>query len=579
MAHDEERYCYEFGPFCLDAGQKLLLRAARIVPLTLKAYETLLVLVRNAGQFVSKERLLAEVWADSNVEENVVAVNISTLRRALGEQTDARPYIENSPKRGYRVSADVRKVRCAEAADAAVSLAILPFANASDDPQAEYLSDGITESIINILSPLRRLRVIARSVVFRYKGQPVDPQQAGRELAVQTVLMGQVLRLGARLVIRTELVDVADGRQLWGAQYDRQAADLLAVQEEIAMEIANRLKLQLSLAERQQLSKRYTEDTVAHDRYLLGRFFWNKRTPESLAKAIDYFQQASTRDPNYSVAYSGLADCYTLLHYYSALRPTDAMPQAQAAAEQALRIEPTLAEAYASRGIVRFWYEWDWVGAESDFKQSLALNPAYATAHQWYCWYLVALRRFDEALAVGARSLQLDPLALPVNAALGKAYFFAGRYDEALAQCQKTLEMDAHFIPALHFGGRAYEQKGLHREALRLHTQAGKLSGDLPLATAILAHTHARAGHTDEARRLLDSLLTLHAQSRRYVPAYGLALAYAALDDDDQAFAWLERACAERFFWLVYLDVDPSFDRLRRDPRFAALRRRIGLPD
>jgi TolB-like protein len=591
MAHDEARQLlYDFGPFRLDTAQRLLLRAGRIVPLTPKAYETLLALVRDRGQIVSKERLLTEVWPDSFVAENVLAVNISTLRKTLGEQPDGRLYIENVPKRGYRFLAPVRAAPAgnnqhahdgAASADAQIdaptSLAVLPFVNASADPHAEYLSDGITESIINSLARLAQLRVMARSVVFRYKGEAVDPQQVGRELNVRAVLAGQVLQLGEHLIIRTELVDVADGRQLWGAQYDRKPADLLAVQAEIATEISDRLRLQLSRAERQQLSKRYTEDTEAHRLYLMGRYFWNKRTPDSLLKAIDYFQQASTRDPNYSVAYSGLADCYTLLNYYSAFRPDAAMPQAQAAAEKALAIEPTLAEAHASRAIVKFWYEWDWAGADADFKQALALNPGYATAHQWYCWYLVALQRFDEALATGARGVELDPLALPVNMALGKAYFFARRYDEALAQCLKTLEMDANFIPALYFCGRAYEQQGMYEAALALYEQARVMSGDLPLATAILGHAHARAGHTDKARQLLSSLFELQAQGRRYVPAYGMALVHTALGEHEQACEWLARACDERFLWLVYLDVDPVFDPLRADPHFTTLRQRVGL--
>ena len=601
MTSERERRVYEFGPFRLDAAESSLRRAGRLVALTPKAFDTLRTLVEHSGRVVSKEQFLSAVWPDSFVEENVLAVNISTLRKALGAQGDGRLYIENVPKRGYRFAADVRELangaaevrpgdnhnhaRPTPAPDAAhehvlTSLAVLPFVNASADPQAEYLSDGITESIINSLAQLTQLRVMARSVVFRYKGRETDPQQVGRDLDVRAVLVGQVLQLGERLIIRTELVDAADGRQLWGAQYDRDPADLLTVQEEIATEISARLRLRLSLAERQQLGKRYTANTDAHRLYLKGRYFWNKRTPDSLLKAIAYFEQASKTDPHYSLAYSGLADCHTLLSYYSAFPSDAAMPQAQAAAEQALAIDPTLAEAHASRAIVKFWYGWDWTGAEEDFKHSIAHSPVYPSAHQWYCWLLVALRRFDEALSEGERALELDPLALPVNMALGKAYFFARRYEEALEQSQRTLELDANFIPALYFCGRAYEQKGMYAEAIALYEKGLlKLSGGLPLATAILAHAHERAGDTDTARRLLAALLELHAQERSYVPAYAVALVHTALDECEAAFAWLARACDERFIWLVYLDVDPAFDRLRADPRFTHLRRRVGLPD
>ena len=596
MTSERDGRVYEFGPYRLDTAESSLWRAGELVPLTPKAFDTLRTLVEHSGRVVSKERLLGAVWPDSFVAENVLAVNISTLRKALGTQAGGQFYIENVPKRGYRFTADVRVRQVAahtgerRAAtvgrdgaaqrSAPLSLAVLPLVNASDDPNVEYLSDGITESIINSLAQLAQLRVMARSVVFRYKGLHVDPQQVGRELDVRAVLAGQVLQLGERLIIRTELVDAADGRQLWGAQYDRNPADLLAVQEEIATEISDRLRLRLTTAERQQLGKRYTDDIEAHRLYLRGRYFWNKRTPDSLQKAIEYFQQASKHDPHYSLGYSGLADCYTLLNYYSALRPAVMMPLAHAAAAEALKIDPGLAEAHASRAIVEFWYEWDWAGAEASFQQALALSPGYATAHQWYCWYLVARRRFDEALAAGARALELDPLALPVNMALGKAYFFARRYEEALEQCQKTLELDANFIPALYFCGRAYEQQGRYDEAIALYEKGLiNLSGGLPLATAILGHAYARAGEEVKARQLLASLHELHALGQRYVPAYGLGLIYTALGAHDEAFAWLDEACAERFLWLVYLDVDPAFDALRADPRFAALRLRVGLTD
>ncbi len=459
------KHFYEFGRFRLDPEEHLLLRNGKPVALTPKVFDILLVLIRNSGHVVEKGELMRAVWPDSFVEENNLTVNMSALRKALGTGHAERQYIETVPKRGYRFFANVREVR-GESPDlveeyagarliteekssvrrdqAITSLAVLPLVNASADPQMEYLSDGITETIINSLAQLPQLRVMARSTVFRYKGREADPQAVGHELGVGAVLTGRVSQVGESLIISMELVDVAHGWQLWGEQYNRNPADIFALQEEIAREISGKLRLRLTGEQQQRLTKRYTESTEAYQAYLRGRYHWNKYTREGLKKGTAYFQQAIDLDPGYALAYAGLADSYyRLSNLY--LPPREAMPKAKAAAMKALEIEEMLAEAHASLGLVRFWYEWDWQGAEREYKRAIELNPGYAIAPLWYGLQLMALGRFDDALAEMKRAQDLDPLSLVINTNLGGTLYRARRYDQAIEQCRRTLEIDSSF--------------------------------------------------------------------------------------------------------------------------------------
>ena len=456
------------------------------------------------------------------------------------------------------------------------SLAVLPLANISADPNAEYLSDGITETIINNLSRLPKLKVMARSTVFRYKGQEIDPKVIGNDLSVRAVMTGRVLQIGDELLITTELVDVRDGSQLWGEQYKRKLVDIFEVQEEIARRISEKLEVRLSGEERKQLVKRHTENHEAYQAYLKGRYYWNKRTPQGFLKGIEYFERATSIDPDYSVAYSGLADCYTLLNYAGGLKPKEAMPKAQAAANRALQIDNSLAEAHNSLAAVKFWYEWDWAGAEKEFKRAIQLDPNYAPAHHWYCWFLLAMERFDEAIESGKRALEVDPLALPINMAVGKAYFYARRFDDSIAQSQKTIEMDPGFMPALFYLARAYHQKARHEEAIEIARKLVEASGGVLSLTAFLGYMCTGA-NPDESRTILETLLPLTANDQRYISAFAIALIYAGLQEPDGALHWLEKACEERNLLVVYLNVDPAFDSLRSHPRFMELRRRIGL--
>lgn len=457
------------------------------------------------------------------------------------------------------------------------SLAVLPFVNVSADPNTEYLSDGISESIINSLSQLPNLRVMARSTVFRYKGKDTDPQKVGQELRVRAVLTGRLLQRGDTLIVQTELVDAEKGSQLWGAQYNRPVADVLAVQEDISREISQNLRLRLSGEEKQRLTKHSTENAEAYQLYLKGRYYWNKRTPQGFRKATEYFEQAIEKDPGYALAYTGLADCYSVLDWYGLVAPKECSPKAQAAATKALAIDDTLAEAHASLGFLKALYEWDWSGSERELKRAIELNPNYSATHLWYTNFFSGQGRLDEALAEGRRALELDPLSLVNNSALGNTLYYRRQYDQAIEQYRKALEMDPNF-PLAHLGlGMAYEQKGMYAAAITELQKATELFEGEPIGLAALGHAYAVSGKKQEARKILEELDQL--RKRRYVSAYYIAAIYAGLGEKDQAWAWLEKAYEERASWLnVRFKVDPRFDSLHSDPRYQDLLRRMNIP-
>ena len=455
------------------------------------------------------------------------------------------------------------------------SLAVLPLMNTSNDPESEYLSDGITESIINTLSQIPKLRVMARSTVFRYKGREVDPLAVGSALNVRAILTGRVLQMRQTLIIKVELVDVADGSQLWGEQYERESGDILAIQREISREITANLRLKLSGEQKKRLEKQPTENANAYQLYLKGRYCWNKRTEQGLEKGIEFFSQAIEADPLFALAYVGLADSYNMLAAYNLSQPRAVLSRAKAAAERALEIDSELAEAHTSLAKVSADYDWDWPAAEREFKRALELNPNYATAHHWYALHLMAMGTFEEAAAELKRAQQLDPLSLSINASAGLPFYWSRRYDEAIEQFRRTLELDLGFPLAHVLLGQAYAQKGMYDEAIAELSRASELD-PTPRARAILAYTLAVAGRKDEAARILSELEEL--ANQKYVSPYFKALIYTALGEQDRAFEWLEKAYEERSEWLVWLKVDPKLDSLRSAPRFTALVQRVGLP-
>src|SRR2546425_179137 len=546
MGEQQRQQVYEFGPFSLDTRERVLLRDGCHLPLKPKVYETLLALISQSGHVVDKEELMRAVWPDVAVEENNLTGNIYALRRAFAEYD----CIETVPRRGYRFTADVKLVKIEDVkltngfgAETEVrikesittkrqpidSLAVLPFINASADAEAEYLSDGITESIINNVAQLSPLRVMARNTVFRYKGKEANAQDVGQELKVGAVLLGRVLLIGDHLIVRAELVNVTDGAQLWGAQYKRTLSDILELQEEIANEISVALQLKLSVEEKERLTKRYTENLEAHHAYLKGRYFFYKRTEEGLRKGIEFFQQAIEIDPTHALAYSGLADCYAILSWLGESPPKESYPKAKAAALKALEIDDSIAEAYTSLAMVRTYYDLGWTAGETDFKRAIELQPSYALAHHWYGLQLLALGRFDESIAETRRAQELDPLSPLMNTGLGSSFHFARQHDRAIEQYRQTLAIDPNFALAHHGLGWAYEQKRMYREAILEFQKASTLSAGNTLIVASLSHAYAVAGKRGEALKLLAELQ--EQSKRKYISPYGIAIGYTGLGE------------------------------------------------
>ncbi len=448
------------------------------------------------------------------------------------------------------------------------SLAILPLQNTTSDPESEYLSDGITDGIINQLSQLPKLKVMARSTVFRYKGSNVDPQGVGRELRVRAVLTGRLQHVGNRLVIAVELVDANDGSQIWGETYNRELADLVQLQEEMSREIAEKLRIKLTGAEKKKLRKKQTENTEAYQLYLKGRFQWNKRTEESLRKGIALFNLAIESDPAFAAAYAGLSDSYITLATNVPLPPREAMPKAKAAVTRAIEIDDGLADAWASLGGIRLWYEWDWQGAETAYRRAIELNPNYATAHDGYSMLLCARGRFDEAIEQINKASDLDPLSRIIAVHAGWPFYFARDYESAVRCFRKALELDENFIPAHGWLGMALGQQGRFEESLDAFRRAISVERT-PILVAMLGHTYAISGDRAEAEKVLD-LLRVEAK-QRYVSPYDVAVVHVGLGDRQAALRELAAASEDRSAWMIFFDVDPRLDPLRDEPRFARL--------
>ena len=466
------------------------------------------------------------------------------------------------------------------------SIAVLPLVNASNDANMDYLSDGITESIINSLSQLPKLRVVPRVAVFRYKGREIDPLKVGREMGVRAVLTGRVMQFGDKLSIQTELVDVQTESQLWGKKYDRtlSLSDILAVQDELASKISEGLRLRLTGEEQQQLTRHFTRSSEAYQLYLKGRYYWKKYTKDGMDKSIEYFKQAIEKDPSYALAYSGLADAYVVLGVMY-LPPNQVFPKAKEAAQKALTLDESLAAGHISMGAYKLFYEWDWAGAQKEAQRAKELNAGYAKAieintnyddeHHFYCQALDTIGKPQDSIAEMRRALELDPFSLSMNMEMGWSFYIARDYDQAIAQCRKVIELDPNFTAAYSCTAQAYEQKKMYAEAIADMNKAKALVGDDPGLIEELACAYALSGQKTEAQKLLDALKERSA--REYVDPGLIALIYTSLGEKDQAFEWLEKAYQARSSWMTWLKVEPKFDSLRSDPRFTDLMRRVGI--
>jgi TolB-like protein/DNA-binding winged helix-turn-helix (wHTH) protein/Tfp pilus assembly protein PilF len=621
-----------FGIFEVDLQAGELRRQGVKIKLQQQPFQILAMLLECPGEVVTREEVQKRLWPTDTFVDFDRGLNRATnrLRESLGDEADNPRFIETLPRRGYRFIGQVEKLDEGGSApelvsgqdngvptnrsrhlpsfgrararigfaiaiiglglltlaawffflrlrDGAIqSLAVLPFVNASSDSNAEYLSDGITESLINTLSQLPNLRVMARSTVFRYKGKNTDPQKIGNDLRVQAVLSGRLLQQGNVLVIQAELMDVKTGTQLWGGQFNRGVEDVLALQDDLSSEIAEKLRLKLTGDEKQRLAKRYTEDAEAYQFYLKGRYYWNKRSPEGTRKAVSYFQQAIDKDPAYALAYAGLADAYTYLSFFNVVPPREAMPSAKAAAMKALEIDEHLAEAHVSLGYISFAYDWDWTAAGKHFDQALALNPTLTRAHNFYPLYLSSRGVAQQALAVAKAALDLDPASPSVSHYLALQLYLARQFDQAIEQCHKTLDLDPNFAVAYQVLGQAYLAEGMNREAEPVLEKYSALSQGSADSLALLGYSHARLGERSQALRTLEELKATSKKS--YVPAFYFAMIYAALEDKDQAFMQLEKGYDERFARFAYLKLEALWDPLRSDERFSDLVRRVGIP-
>ncbi len=454
-------------------------------------------------------------------------------------------------------------------------LAILPLTNISMNPNDQFFADGMTEELISRLSKIGRLRVIARTSVMQYKGTAKSIAEISRELNVASIIEGSVRKAGNKVRIRVQLVDARSQEHLWSDDYDRDIKDIFAIQTDVAHRVARALEIQLMGDEQKLIEQEATKNLDAYDLFLKGRYFLGKRTEEALNKAVDYFQQATRRDAKYAVAYAGLSDSYTALALLEFLPPQEAFPKAKTAAAKANKIDPSMAEAHASLGLVKFQYDWDWLGAEQEFKETLRLNPNYGSGHHYYADFLKALGRFDEALIEIKKAQQLDPLSLAINTGVGHVLYLSRRYDDAIEQYRKTLELDPNYLQARLWFGRPFLQKGMYQEAIKELEAAVELSGGSVIATAMLAHARGASGNKSEALRILDELMKR--SERQYVPSYWIGMIYIGLGDLDQAFAWFGKACEERSSWLAWMNVEPRFEVLRRDSRFPLLLKKIRL--
>ena len=578
MAEHADRYVYRFGRFCLDHAERALFRDDRAVPLPPKAFDTLLLLVRNAGHLVSRQDLLKHIWRDALVEEGSLTRTISILRKILDDGADRQEFITTVPTKGYRFAARVEGLSSylAPPHPSRVMLAVLPFENMSGRKSQEYFSDGLTEEMITQLGRINpeRFGVIARTSAMQYKNSTKTIHQIGQELNVTHIVEGGVRRAGGRVRITAQLIQVSDQTHLWAESYERSTDDILALQNEVAQAIARQIQSRLVPQEQERSAPSGCISPEAYEAYLRGRYLWNHRTLEGLRKSIQYFEKAIQIDPTYAAAFAGMADSYLTLQDDGHLPTLEATAKAKRAALEALRCDEVLAEPHISMGHAYF-HEFNWHAAEREFKRGLELNPNYAIGHFYFANYLLARGQFQDAVAEARHAKVLDPVSLPARSNTATALYYCRQYDQAIEECLQVLEIDCNFARTYEDLGRIYREKGMRREAIAAFKRAVTYSGRGSAYIAELAHTYASAGRRRDALQLLREL-TERAR-KRHVSSYAFALIYIGMGNKDQAFAWLDKAYYERASALPFLKTNPSFAKLRSDPRFYDLLRRMSL--
>jgi TolB-like protein/Tfp pilus assembly protein PilF len=572
---------YRFGSFTMQVAGHYLKRGAIQIRLQPKTFETLRHLVERPGRLVTKDELFEHVWRRVAVTDGALARCIAELRKALGDDAAHPRFIETIPRLGYRFVCKVSRLHELPAAALAgvspqQSIAVLPFVNLAADPDQEYFVDGMTDLLIADLGRLKTLRVISRTSMMRYKGTTKALADIGSELSVDAAIEGSVVRSGDRVRITVQLVAVRSDEHLWAESYERLTHDLLRLQREVASDVAR--AVQAALTDHKDTPQPDDVDVrpEAHEAYLRGRYFWHEGTREGVAKAVACFQQALAIDPRHAPAYVGLADASGVGGFFGYLPAHLAFPQMQTHARTALEIDPSLPDAHASLAATRLFYDWDWPGAEAGFRRALELNPNLQTAHEWYGWCLMALGRTTDALTTIARAREIDPLSMRARTASAMALYFARQHDRGIGEAERALELDPRYPPAYCALGLHHQQIGNYEAAIAAFERALALSGRGADDLASIGHAYARSGRRPKARRILQELT--HLSIQRHVPAVYVAAVHAGLRDRDEALAWLARACDERSAWLPFLRVEPWWDPVRSDPRFAGLLRRVGLP-
>jgi TolB-like protein len=572
-----------FGVFEFDPKSEELFKQGRRVRLSSQPARILGLLLQRPGEVVTREELRQTLWpADTHVNfDQSLNAAVKRLRHALGDSPENSIFIETMARRGYRFIApsnapgrsDLPSTRPVHSV---TSVAVLPFENATADSDADYLVDGLTEGLINALSRLPALRVLARNTVFRYRGKPVDCRILGRKLSVGAVLHGRVTQRGDQLMIGTELVEVQSGWLIWGEQFRRNLSDVLLIEAELSAAISQKLRSELAGRPNAPApARRQTQNTEAYQDYLKGRYHWNSMSAEGLQRSIDYFQHAVQKDPGFALAHAGLADSYNLLSFFDLLAPAEALPKARVSAMRALEIDSDLAEAYASLANVVKLYDHDWLAAEQRYRQALQLNPNYVHGYRGYAALLAATGRFSESMLQISKAHDVDPLSVVISMETAWIYFIARDYDHAVEQASRVTQLEPEFPSAQYILGLAREQQGRFGEARAalersLAGSHGHVSGP-----ASLGHLFGITGHRDDALRMLDQVNLL--ASRGYVAAFWHSIVYAGLGDVDAAIGHLERSYSQSDVWLVWLNTEPRLDNLRADPRFHQLLQRVGF--
>ncbi len=572
---------YEFGDFRLDGRKRLLLgRDGATVPLAPKAFDTLSYLVEHAGAVLAKDELMRAVWADTAVEENNLNQNISILRRVLGEGHADNRYIATVSGRGYQFVAKVKIAAAKPFAGkpaARASIVVLPFVNINGDPDFEYFGDGLAEELINALSKLGHLRVVARTSAFSFKGKPADVREVAEKLGATLVLEGSLRRSGNQLRIIAQLINAEDGCHLWSQRYDREMElrDIFEVQDEITLAVVEALQLKMTGRERADALKHHTQSVKAHELYLKGRFHLFRMSPSGIRSGMAYLQEAIRADPYDAHAQVGLAHAYRMHAFALEMPPKEVLPRAKAAAEKAVELDGTLAEAHAVLGFNIFWYEWAWNKAEKHLRRALELNANSADARWMFAHLCSNTGRHAEALAEIARAREIDPLSGVIHAMEGQFLLHAGRTGEALARLNEAVELDPHSRIAHAFAASACIEAGLFAKAVAEARASAAVSPESTFAVALEAYANARLGKRTEARAACDHLVQISAE--RFVPPYLIAIIYNSLDQTAEALAWLERGFEQRDPRMVFLKVEPKWRSLLDEPRFVSLLKRMNL--